>query len=123
MKIRSTSITIKDIKIFAYHGILDQERRVGNDFLVNVSADIDARTAVLTDHLSGTINYVSLIDVVRSEMAIPSSLIEHVTGRITRKLLALFPSISAISVTVTKIHPPISTPIGGASFTLHAERD
>lgn len=121
MKITSTSITIRDIKVFARHGVLAQEKVVGNEFFVTVTLDFDASRAIVSDDVSATVNYAAVVDVVRAAMAIPSALLEHVTGRIIKALVKAFPSVVTGTVTVTKKHPPFATPTAGASFTASFE--
>lgn len=101
---------------------MPQERNVGADYEVTVTTNFNARKAVASDSLADTINYAEIVAIVKREMSIPSALLEHVAGRITRALLAKFPIIESGSITLVKLHPPISTPNGGASFHLSFSR-
>lgn len=121
MKITKTSITVRDIEVFARHGVLAQEKVVGNEYFVTVTLDFDASRAIVSDDVGATVNYAAVVDVVRATMCIPSALLEHVTGRIIAKLVETFPSVLSGTVTVTKRHPPFATPTAGASFTASFE--
>ena len=122
MKISATSITVSDIRIYAFHGVLEQERRVGNDYLVTVTVRFDGRAAVDNDSLEDTVNYAAIVDTVRREMAQPSQLLEHAAGRMAKALFSQFAMITDLDIAITKIHPPFSTPVSGATFTLTATR-
>lgn len=123
MRILSTTLTLTGLKFHAYHGVLDQERLVGGEYLVDISLNLIGSGALYSDSLGDTINYTSIIEVVRHEMSIPSSLIEHVAGRIARALLKSFSSINVGTITLTKVHPPVSTPLGGASVSINFSRN
>lgn len=101
-----TTIEIDNIRFYAYHGVLDQERVVGNHFSVSVRLEADVMEASKTDDLLATISYADVCAVVAQEMQIPSQLLEHVCGRIYRSLRAAFPSILRLDVSVYKYNPP-----------------
>lgn len=112
------SITITGLRITAYHGVMPQERRVGNQFIVDIRLDVDAKKAMESDDLSGTVNYAEVIEIVKHEMAIPSKLLEHVAARIRQALnLRYGARINGGSVTVSKLAPPISVQLDSVSFT------
>lgn len=117
MKFTSTYITVENIEVYAYHGVMDQERKVGNEFLVSVTLDFNAEEAMRSDDINLTVNYAEVVRVVRDVMLEPSLLIENVTYRIIMALKEAFPTITGGFVTVTKPHPPFSTPSSGASFS------
>lgn len=106
MKTKRT-ISLEGVKVYAYHGVLENERRIGTDYIVNLRVDYDWSEAGYSDSLDGTINYALLSDIIREEMAIPSNLIEHVAQRIADHIHADFPKITAISLEVKKMAPPV----------------
>lgn len=103
----------------AYHGVLPQERAVGNDFEVSLRLLYPFERAMENDDLSATLNYAAVHEVVRREMAVPSQLIEHVAGRIYRALLKEFPEISGGTITVRKLHPPIPASTASAAVEIN----
>ena len=70
-KVQRSKVLLKDIKIYAYHGVLPQERVVGANFILNITIDTDFSKAMETDDLKGTISYAEVYDVVKAEMAVP----------------------------------------------------
>lgn len=99
--------TLSDIEIYAYHGVLPQERTVGGWYCLDVSVTAENCPATETDELCDTINYAEIFDIAKQEMAIPSKLIEHVAGRIIRRIRKEFPTVDSATVRLTKKHPPI----------------
>ena len=117
MKYTETSITVSDIEIHAYHGVLEHERTIGNKFLVSVTLDFDGEAAMLYDDLTLTINYAEVVRLINDVMLVPSLLIENVTYRIIAALKEAFPIITGGVVSVTKLNPPFPTTCNGATFT------
>lgn len=102
-----TTIEIDRLLIHAHHGVIPQERLVGNDFEVSLRLIYPAHSAVDNDCIDGTLNYATACDVVREVMAEPSNLLENVCGRLQRALMKRFPLIESGTVKVAKLHPPI----------------
>ena len=61
-------IFLNDIQLHAKHGVLPQERLVGNDYLITVEADAHVEKAGVTDDLGDTVNYADMANAVRQEM-------------------------------------------------------
>src|SRR5687767_13409406 len=101
-------ILVEGIKLYAYHGCMEEEGKVGRTFVVDVAMEADLSKAASTDKLVDTIDYVKVYDVVKEEMAIRSKLIEQVAKRIHTRLLKQYPQIKAAEVKVTKLDPPIN---------------
>lgn len=96
------------MKFFAYHGVLPQEKIVGNHFVVNVKFTADVSKSFETDNVDDTVNYAAVYDLVKAEMSVPSDLIEHVAGRIFSKIKESFPQIITLEVRLSKLNPPVS---------------
>lgn len=115
-----TEIKIDRLKVFARHGVLPQERVVGNDFEVTVTviADLDPGL-VGQDCLEGTVNYADIVAIVRREMATASRLIENVVWRIGTAVMHECRGAESCRVTVAKLLPPIpSAQMKSASVTI-----
>lgn len=113
-----TTITLRDMRFYAYHGVLPQEKSVGNTFTVTLELRVDVARATITDDLNDTVDYSQIYRLVEEEMATPSLLIEHVAGRIMRSLHQHFPTISHIRIELCKEQPPFKAQISGACITL-----
>ncbi len=122
MQIQQSSILLDNVRFHAYHGVLPQERTVGNDYLLNVEMVCDITEAVESDILSGTVNYAEAYEVIKREMLIPSNLLEHVAGRIAKALFTSFPSITEVHLTIAKLNPPFGIDGDGAKVKVHFTR-
>lgn len=100
-------LVLKDMHFYAYHGVMEQERTVGNRYTVNAKIGIDLEKAAQSDSLEDSIDYGELYHCIEQEMQKPSRLIEHLGCRICQKLREDFPQILSLELRLTKHHPPI----------------
>ncbi|MDR2389620.1 MAG: dihydroneopterin aldolase [Tannerellaceae bacterium] len=113
-----TKIVLRDMKFHAFHGVLPQERCVGNDFLVTIALTAPVEKAVMNDDIDATINYAAVYPLVKKEMDRPSRLLEHVAGRILFSLKEHFPHITKTEISLSKLNPPIVGEVHSASVVL-----
>lgn len=122
MTTESSHIILNDLRFYAYHGILPQERVVGGDYSVSLRVAADLSKAIEQDDVNVTLNYATLYEVIQREMNIPSNLLEHLAGRIGRTILDVFPQIEVIDLSVTKLNPPMGANCQGAGVELRMRR-
>lgn len=111
-------IALQGMEFFAYHGCCKEEQKTGNKFIVDVAFSAQTDLAEKSDNLSKTVNYQSVYEVIKTEMAIPSHLIEHVARRIMNALIKKFPGIKDINITVAKLNPPLGGKVEKVQFSL-----
>lgn len=111
-------IFLENIELFAHHGVLEQETTVGNVFIVNLKLEVDLQKASETDDLNDTVSYADIFEVIKQEMAIPSKLLEHVGGRIVRRIKREFASVKKVELRLSKRNPPMSGQIGFAGIII-----
>jgi 7,8-dihydroneopterin aldolase/epimerase/oxygenase len=102
-----SSIKLKNIRTFSYHGCLVEESKIGSDYRVDLEIKTDLRKSMLSDELADTVDYVNLNKIVVEEMAIRSKLLEHVAHRIIKRIFDELPQVSRANVEVSKLNPPI----------------
>ncbi len=118
-----STIRLKNIKIYAFHGCLVEEEKIGSDYLVNLSVKADLSKAAATDRLGDTVDYVHLQKIVKEEMGVRSKLLEHVGQRIINTIFKQIPLVDFIKVTVSKVNPPIGGDVAEVSVTMQSRRD
>ncbi len=119
-------IIVEGIKIYAHHGCMDEEAKLGGNYSVDVIIQANFEEAALTDNLKKTVDYVKVVEIVKREMAIRSKLIEAVGKRIVdaihkellvsmQKMGEYFPKVQ---VQVTKLNPPINGVVQSVSIII-----
>ncbi len=117
------TVSLNEMRFYAYHGALEQERIVGGEYAVSLNMKVDAaQRAIFDDDLSAAVNYAEAYDLVRREMNQPSALLEHIAGRILSAVFEQFPTVTEAEVCIRKNNPPMGASGKGASVTLRAER-
>ena len=114
----TTSIKLKDMQFYAYHGVLAQETKVGNNYVVNVCMSANLLRACETDNVEDTISYAAVYDLVKAEMEQPSKLLEHVAMRIYKSIKSEFPQITTLEIRLAKNNPPISGDVKSAEIII-----
>ena len=102
------TINIEGIKLYAYHGCLEEEAKIGGNYIVDVYITTDISDAAKTDDLTKTIDYCTVYEIAKAEMAIRSKLIEQVCQRIYDKLKSDLKGIKTLHVKLTKLVPPMN---------------
>jgi dihydroneopterin aldolase len=100
-------IQVNNIKLYAYHGCLEEEAKIGSWYRVAVEVKADLKKSAKTDNLKDTVDYVHLNLIVKEEMAIRSKLLEEVAQRILDRFFKEIPLINKAKIEVSKINPPI----------------
>lgn len=101
------TIKVNNIKLYANHGCLEEESKIGSWYRVDVSVKADLKKSSKTDNLNDTVDYVHLNYIVKQEMAKRSKLLEEVAQRILDRFFKEIKMIQKAKVTVSKINPPI----------------
>ncbi|MDO1502160.1 dihydroneopterin aldolase [Winogradskyella maritima] len=115
-------IKLENIRVFANHGCLPEETKIGSDYRVDLKVTTDLKPSALSDALNDTVDYVFLNKVVRDEMAIPAKLLETVAQRILDNVMNGAPTVSKASIWVSKINPPIGGDVAQVTIKMTQSR-
>lgn len=102
----------------AYHGVMPQERVVGNDYVVNIRIGYPIEKACETDDINDTLNYAKVAELVKETMSTPSNLLEHVAGRVINSIRQNFPLVENVRISIKKVAPPFSVNVDSAGVEL-----
>lgn len=116
-------LVLRGLRARGHHGVLDVERREGQDFVVDVVLSLDTRQAARSDELSDTVHYGVLAERLHEAIASdPVDLIETLAQRLADICLTEAP-VSSVEVTVHKPSAPIAVPFEDVSLTIQRSRD
>ena len=111
-------ITLSGMEFFSHHGYYDDEITRGNKFVVDLSFTIDTAEASRTDDLTAALNYETVYELLKLEMAERSNLLEHVSQRMVNRIKKEFPEIEAMELTIAKFNPPLKGIVQKVSVTI-----
>ena len=116
-------IYLKNVRCYCFHGCLKEESIIGSEYLVNLWAKGALGKASLTDKIDDAIDYVFLNKVIVEEMSIPSKLLETVAERILNRILKEESRVQKITISVSKICPPINGDVESVAVKLSKKRE
>ena len=116
-------IRVENIKVYAYHGCLEEEARIGSKYRVDIKVEADLSTSAASDDLADTVDYVLLNKIAAEEMAIRAKLLETVAQRIITRIFKESSLVTQAEVSVTKLSPPIGGDVAAVTITLEELRN
>lgn len=114
---------LKNIRLYAFHGCLGEEEKIGGDYVVNLEVAAKFDKASKTDKLKDAVDYVFLNEIVKEEMKKRANLLENVAERIVQSVLKKLPLVDAVKVSVSKQNPPVRGNVEDVSVTIKRKRN
>ena len=116
-------IFIKGLSLHAYHGVMAYEAKVGQTFTIDLDLEIDLADATRSDKVVDTVSYDKVVDCAsRAFCDRRCRLIEAAAGQVADAVLAAFPRVRKIKVTIHKPHAPIAATFSDVGVTLERTR-
>lgn len=91
--------------------------------MINLRLKVDIARAAETDDVTHTVSYADVYAVLKEEMDVPSKLLEHVVGRIAKRLFRVFPAVKGIELKLAKRNPPMGADVDAAGVEMLCERE
>lgn len=115
-------IELRGLRVFARHGVLDSERRNGQEFVIDAVLWLDTRPAAGSDDLSKTVDYGALANrLARLAEDPPVRLIETLAERLAADCLSE-PLVAEVEITVHKPQAPIAQPFRDVTVVIRRAR-
>lgn len=115
-------LRLNEMVFYGYHGVLPEERALGQRFIVNVEIQTDLRAAGQSDELARALNYAEVFRAVEKILTGPSrQLLETLAEGVAQAVLEDFRLAEAVAVSIRKPSPPIAGAVL-ASAEVHIER-
>lgn len=110
------TIELNSIRFFAEHGMYEEEKRVGNEFEVDVSIACESPKKHVTS-IEQTVDYTEVYRILQEEFAERQFFIETVAMKVADKLKHQFPEIETVKISIRKLNPPITNFSGSVGIT------
>ena len=122
MQTTAYTIELRNIHLYAHHGVMEQERLIGAWFTLDISMEIEEHGCLRSDAIEGTVSYADVYSIACREMKQPSQLLENACYRISQELYGHFSQISSICITLAKDTPPMGGDRLNAAVTIRSRR-
>src|SRR5215467_6345263 len=114
------TINLKQLRFFAHHGLYEEERKVSNEFIVDLEVGLAAPSSVVTK-MSETINYIKLYELVKTHMLQTTDLLETLATKITEDIHQSYSQVKKVSIDITKKYPPMINFSGNVAVNYEKE--
>jgi 7,8-dihydroneopterin aldolase/epimerase/oxygenase len=116
-------IFISGLSLHAYHGVMPYEGKVGQTFTIDMMLDIDLSAAARSDKVADTVSYDKVVECATAAFSKQKfRLIEAAAGRVADAVLAAFPTVQSITVTIHKPHAPIAATFSDVGVSIVRSR-
>jgi len=100
------TIKLNQLRFFAHHGLYEEERKVSNEFIVDLEVSFESSVSVITK-MNETINYIKLYELVKRHMLQTTDLIETLSMKIVNDIHDSYPHVKKLYITIAKKYPPV----------------
>lgn len=101
-------IIIKNLKVYSYHGVNDEEKVRGQEFVVDAILELDLSTACESDNINNTVSYAKVIKTIGKVMGRESyNLLEKLSMQIIKEIFLLYTAVESVEICVKKPMAPI----------------
>ena len=114
------TIKLKQLRFFAHHGLYEEERKVSNEFIVDLEVGFDPPSPIITK-MSETINYIKLYELVKKHMLQSTDLLETLATEITEDIHQSYSQVKRVSIDITKKYPPMINFSGNVAVSYEKE--
>lgn len=114
------AIELQNIRLQAFHGIYEGEKKTGSPYEVSIKVVYDEGNTQF-DSLKNTINYVEVFDIVKARMKVATPLLEKVAEGIIRKIKHQYPFTREVILSIYKLEAPIENFQGKIGVTMHKQ--
>lgn len=114
------TIKLNDLYFYSFHGLYEEEKIAGGEFVVNVVVEYLPQMPVVTS-LEETVDYAAIYTIVKEHMQQPTPLLETLAMKMVNSILERFPVIDRVEVSVKKVQPPIKN-YSGSTETVYSRK-
>lgn len=116
-------ILIRDLKIFAYHGVNPEEKRDGQNFVFDIDLSVNMTKACYSDDVNDTVSYAKVIKTVtRVVTAQKYDLLEKVAQVTADAIFEEYPDVFAVEIILKKPEAPMNADFKWVGVQIHRER-
>lgn len=117
-------ILIRNLKIFAHHGVMAEEKANGQDFIFDIDAFVDISKPCESDNVEDTVNYALMVECITETFtARKDDLIERAAQRVAKSLFEKFEKICELKITLKKPDAPIDADFDWVGVEIHRKRE
>ena len=103
-----TVLFIDNLKVFANHGLFEEENKLGQKFIFDIECELNYKKAMFSDEMTDSISYADIAEVVvKTATTNTFNLLERLAGEILKNIFTEFSQIENINLKINKPGAPI----------------
>lgn len=121
---RPGRIMLRDLRVFAFHGVNPEEKEYGQTFLLDVDMETDFAAAIAGDDVADTVSYAQAAKTLQKALTETQyDLIETAADAAVRALFCAYPAVQRIRLRLKKPDAPMKAQCAWAAVEIEKERD
>ncbi len=117
-------IIIKDLRLFAYHGVNPEEKNEGQNFVLDIECKTDLSKPCETDNVDDTVSYAQIVKLVRNVFTAEKyDLLEKCSQVVADAILEKFEMINEVRVLLKKPEAPVKADFGYVAVEIKRKRN
>jgi dihydroneopterin aldolase len=116
-------IILKDLGFYGYHGVFEEEARLGQRFIIDLELGLDLGKVGRSDELTDGVSYAEIYDVLKVAFETRMKLIEAAAQNVVTAVFQRFPQVSWVVIRLRKPEAPIAMVRGEVAIELHRTRE
>lgn len=114
---------IKDLELFGFHGVFEEEKKLGQKFIISLELELDLKSAARTGDLSKSVHYGELCEKVEEEFKrVSYNLIETAALNLADFIINEYKIISGVKVFLKKPWAPIKKHLDTVEIMIERKR-
>ena len=116
-------IILRDLGFYGYHGVFDEEAKLGQRFFIDLELGIDLSRVARSDDLADGVSYAEIYQVVTTAFERRKKLLEAAAQNVVDAILEHFEQVNWVVIRLRKPEAPIAMVRGEAAVELHRVRE
>ncbi len=112
-------VRLEEMILYGYHGLYEEEKKNGNDFLLNVVMEVEAKENMSLDD---SVDYVKVKEDIVDEFDKAEELMENLAHRIAHKIMRSYSTILELELEVKKLNPPMDVQLKSSAVKICLKR-
>ncbi|MDB5246550.1 MAG: dihydroneopterin aldolase [Segetibacter sp.] len=115
-------IHVQKVRMYGFHGLNAGEEIIGGEFEVSLTASF-IPVELPISKIEQTLDYTAVLEIVKERMKKPAHLLETLATEIASEIIAKYLIVTEVSISISKLHPPIENFQGGVGVTYRIKRN
>lgn len=102
-------ILMKNLSFYGYHGVLPEENKLGQKFIIDAVLYVEMEKACNSDDVADTVSYAEVYEIIKNHVTLKQyKLLEALAESIAREVLLKHEKVQELELTIKKPEAPVN---------------